>query len=261
MATSNATALGSSVSAFSPPGGPELPEALLSEGSKGPDVQRLQAVLIQLAYLSGKADGDFGSRTKQALTRFQKDWGLTADGEYGPQTRAALLKALVPVKKPAVVSKPSRNQESRRGVAIDAIVLHHTATNSARVDLATLRWVRGSNRVSAHYLVGPDGTVYQLVPDSQVAWHAGRSSLHGETEPSVNARSIGIEITNDGTGQTPFTEAQYLALEQLVPYLSRRYRVPKKNILGHRDVAPGRKTDPANHFDWSRIRRAVDAAV
>ncbi|OJT19035.1 hypothetical protein BO221_36575 [Archangium sp. Cb G35] len=258
MATSNASALGASGSASS---SSPLPEGPLSEGSKGPDVQRLQAVLIQLGYLSGKADGDFGPKTKQALTRFQRDWRLTQDGGYGPRTRAALLKALVPVKKPPVVSKPSRNQASRGGVAIDAIVLHHTGTNSARVDLATLRWVRGNNRVSSHYLVGPDGTVYQLVPDSMTAWHAGRSSLHGDTEPSVNARSIGIEITNDGTGQTPFTEAQYRALEQLVPYLARRYWVPKENILGHRDVAPGRKTDPADNFDWARVRRAVDAAV
>ncbi|HYO64572.1 MAG TPA: N-acetylmuramoyl-L-alanine amidase [Archangium sp.] len=224
-------------------------------------MQRLQAVLIQLGYLSGKADGDFGPKTQLALTRFQREWRLTPDGEYGPRTRAALLKALVPVNKPPIVSKPSRNQESRRGVPIDAIVLHHTSTNSARVDLATLRWVRGTNRVSAHYLVGPDGTVYQLVPDNLTAWHAGRSSLHGQTEPSVNARSIGIEITNDGSGQTPFTEEQYRALEQLVPYLARRYRVPRENILGHRDVAPGRKTDPADNFDWARIRRAIDAAV
>ncbi|WP_308809807.1 peptidoglycan recognition protein family protein [Archangium lansingense] len=253
MATSNATAQSAS--------GSDLPDVVLSEGSKGPDVQRLQSVLTRLGYLSGKADGDFGPKTKQALLRFQRDWRLTADGEYGPRTRAALLKALVPVKKPPVVSKPSQNQDSRQGVAIDAIILHHTGTNRVGVDLATLRWVRGSNRVSAHYLVGPDGTVYQLVPDNRAAWHAGRSSLHGETVPSVNARSIGIEITNDGTGQTPFTEAQYRALEQLVPFLVRRYQVPKQNITGHRDVAPGRKTDPADNFDWSRIRRAVDAAV
>ncbi|HYO56025.1 peptidoglycan recognition protein family protein [Archangium sp.] len=259
--TSNATALGFSGTASSAPGDSDLPEVLLSEGSKGPEVQRLQSVLVWLEYLSGKADGDFGPKTMQALTRFQRDWRLTPDGTYGPATRAALLKALVPVKKPSVVSKPSRNHESRNGVAIDAIILHHTATNSARVDLATLRWVQGNSRVSAHYLVGPDGTIYQLVPDKMAAWHAGRSSLHGETEPTVNARSIGIEITNDGTGLTPFTEEQYRALEQLVPYLARRYGVPKENILGHRDVAPGRKTDPADNFDWARIRRAVDAVV
>jgi N-acetylmuramoyl-L-alanine amidase len=261
MPTSNALALDSSGTASSAPGASELPEVLLSEGSTGPEVQRLQSVLVRLGCLSGQADGDFGPKTKQALMRFQRDWRLTPDGTYGPGTRAALLKALVPVKKPAVVSKPSRNHESRNGVAIDAIVLHHTATNSVKVDLATLRQVQVPSRVSAHYLVGPDGTVYQLVPDKLVAWHAGRSSLHGQTEPTVNARSLGIEITNDGTGVTPFTEEQYLALEQLVPYLARRYGVPKENILGHRDVAPGRKTDPADNFDWARIRRAVDAVL
>jgi N-acetylmuramoyl-L-alanine amidase len=218
-------------------------------------------VLLRLGFLTGSADGDFGPRTKAALVRFQKSWRLEADGTYGPKTRAALLKALVPVTKPRVISKPSRNQEPRQGVPIDALVLHHTGTQSVTVDLATLRWTRGSNRVSAHYLVGPDGTVYQLVPDKMAAWHAGHSELLGQAVPSVNLRSLGIEITNEGTGQTPFTEAQYRALEQLVPYLARRYHIPKNHIVGHRDVAPGRKFDPADNFDWARVRRAVDAVL
>lgn len=256
MAPSNAAA---SVLSGSP-AAPELPPGPLSEGSQGPEVKQLQAVLIQLGYLSGKADGGFGPRTKQALTRFQTDWRLEADGTYGPATCEALTKALVPVKKPAVVWRASPNFEPRHGVDVDVIVLHHTGSNRITVDLATLRDARGSNRVSAHYLIAPGGTVYQLVADAQAAWHAGVSSLRGETVPSVNARSIGIEITNDGTG-TPFTEAQYRALERLVPYLARTYRVPKENILGHRDVAPGRKTDPADYFDWARVRRAVDAVL
>jgi N-acetylmuramoyl-L-alanine amidase len=237
----------------------ELPLGTLSEGSQGPEVKQLQAVLIQLGYLGGKADGGFGPRTKQALLRFQGDWRLEADGAYGPATRAALEKARVSVKKPAVVSRSSPNREPRGGVDVDVIILHHTGSNRVTVDLATLR-ARGSNRVSAHYLLAPGGTVYQLVPDSEAAWHAGVSSLRGETSPSVNARSIGIEITNDGKG-TSFTEAQYRALERLVPYLARTYRVPKENILGHRDVAPGRKMDPADNFDWSRVRRAVDRVL
>lgn len=127
------------------------------------------------------------------------------------------------------------------------------------MDLATLRWVRGSNRVSAHYLVGPEGTVHQLVPERLAAWHAGRSSLHGELAPSANARSIGIEITHDGTGRTPFTEAQYRALEQLVPYLARRYGVPKRMLArpscrlpgsarcsGHRPYLHGRRCSMSN---------------
>ncbi len=243
------------------PTAPELPPGPLSEGSQGREVQQLQAVLIQLKYLGGSADGDFGPKTKAALQRFQWDWRLEADGQYGPSTRAALLKALLPVHKPPVVLRPSPNFESRRGVDIDTIVLHHTGTNRPTVDLATLRRAVGGARVSSHYLIAPSGTIYQLVPDSKVAWHAGVSSLRGVTEPSVNARSIGIEITNDGSGQTPFTEAQYQALERLVPYLARTYAVPKENIVGHRDVAPGRKTDPADNFDWSRVRRAVDTVL
>jgi N-acetylmuramoyl-L-alanine amidase len=240
---------------------PDLPTGTLSEGSEGPEVQHLQAVLIRLKYLGGAADGCFGPKTKEALLRFQRTWRLEADGEYGPHTRAALLKALVPVHKPPVVSRPSPNHEPRGGVDIDTIVLHHTGSNSVTVDLATLRRSVPGARVSAHYLIGPTGTIYQLVPDTRAAWHAGVSSLRGVTEPCVNARSIGIEITNDGSCQTPFTEAQYHALEQLVPYLARTYFVPKENIVGHRDVAPGRKTDPADNFDWSRVRRAVDAVL
>lgn len=259
MIMSNAVDLGSAGSASGGASGNELPEALLSEGSQGVPVQLLQSVLIRLKYLGGRADGDFGPMTKQALTCFQRDWRLAADGTYGPETRTALLKALVPVFKPPVVSRPSPNFESRNGVPIDVIVLHHTGTNTVTVDLATLCYARGNERVSAHYLLAPTGTLYQLVPDSKAAWHAGVSSLRGVTEPSVNLRSIGIEITNDGSGQTPFTEAQYRTLEQLVPYLARTYRVPRENILGHRDVAPGRKTDPADNFDWARVRRAVDA--
>ena len=154
---------------------------------------------------------------------------------------------------------PSANFSSRGGADIDSIILHHTASNNTAGDLATL--TKKGTDVSAHYLIGQDGTIYHLVDDKMAAWHAGVSTLHGDTSPSVNARSLGIEITNDGSGKTPFTEAQYKALEKLVPYLARRYRVPKENILGHRDVAPGRKTDPADNFDWARIRRAIDAAV
>lgn len=247
--------------ASAPPVSSPLPEGELREGARGPDVQKLQEVLVQLKYLSGRADGDFGPKTKAALTAFQRHWRLAPDGVYTPDTRAALLKARVPVYRPAMVSRPSPNSEPRRGTKIDAIILHHTGSNRASVDLATLRLGKGPHRVSAHFLLAPDGTLYRLVPDERAAWHAGVSSLHGQTQPTVNLRSLGIEITNDGSNQTPFTEAQYRVLEKLVPYLARTYRVPKENIVGHRDVAPGRKTDPADNFDWARVRRAVEAVL
>lgn len=165
------------------------------------------------------------------------------------------------VTKPSVIWKPSPNQSSRDGADIDTVVLHHTASNNTAADLATLR--SRSAQVSAHYLIGRDGKIYQLVKDGMKAWHAGTSALRGDASPSVNARSIGIEITNAGDGRTPFTEKQYRALEQLVPWLMKTYKVPMQNLVGHKDVAlpRGRKIDPAENFDFARIRQAVRRAT
>ncbi|HEY0097188.1 MAG TPA: N-acetylmuramoyl-L-alanine amidase [Archangium sp.] len=158
--------------------------------------------------------------------------------------------------KPLVIPNPSPNFDSRNGTRIDVIVLHHTASNSGRADLA---WLRSQeSRVSAHYLVDRDGRIYQLVADEDRAWHAGRCALRGVTT-DMNARSLGIELVNDGTGRTPYTEQQYRALEALVPYLVTTYGVPPENVVGHKDVAvpAGRKNDPSANFDFARIRRAV----
>lgn len=165
------------------------------------------------------------------------------------------------VRKPDVIWKPSPNYSSRGGADIDTVVLHHTASNNTAADLATLR--SRSAEVSAHYLIGRDGKIYQLVKDGKKAWHAGVSALRGDASPSVNARSIGIEITNAGDGKTPFTQSQYRALEKLVPWLMKTYKVPLKNLVGHKDVAlpHGRKIDPAENFDFGRIRRAVRQAT
>ena len=165
------------------------------------------------------------------------------------------------VEKPPVIWKPSPNESSREGADIDTVVLHHTASNNTAADLATLR--SRSAEVSAHYLIGRDGKIYQLVKDGRKAWHAGVSALRGDTSPSVNARSIGIEITNAGDGRTPFTEKQYQALEKLVPWLMKTYKVPMQNLVGHKDVAlpRGRKIDPAENFDFARIRAAVRRAT
>ena len=105
------------------------------------------------------------------------------------------------------------------------------------------------SEVSAHYMVDRDGKIYQLVNDQKRAWHAGKGELHG-VPTDVNGRSIGIEIVNDGSGKTPFTDAQYKSLTQLVGYLKQEYKVPMNNILGHKDVAvpKGRKGDPAEQL-------------
>jgi N-acetylmuramoyl-L-alanine amidase len=162
--------------------------------------------------------------------------------------------------KPEVISAPSPNKDSRNGKDIDTIVLHHTGSNNGTGDLRHMR--NASSKVSAHYMVDRDGKIYQLVKDGERAWHAGKSALHG-VPTDVNGRSIGIEIVNDGGGRTPYTEAQYKALEKLVPWLAKTYSVPVKNLVGHKDVAlpRGRKDDPSANFDFARIRRATERAV
>ncbi|WP_342377416.1 N-acetylmuramoyl-L-alanine amidase [Myxococcus stipitatus] len=175
---------------------------------------------------------------------------------------------------PAMVVRPSENFNDRpNGVqSIDSIVLHHTADPSDQSSLETLTgkpesfmgWLKdkykdltGRGDVSSHYLIGKDGTIYQLVADEKRAWHAGEGSLPGKPG-DVNDRSIGIEIVNEGDGKDGYTEAQYKALEQLVPYLSKRYSIPSENLVGHKDVSD-RKQDPSTNFDFDRIRRANDS--
>lgn len=242
-------------------------------GDSGPRVKQLQEALVKLKYMTAAqvatGPGQFGPRTEAALKKFQADHKVPATGFYGEQTHAALKKELAKVsgpskpdpkpgtfKKPPVIQAPSPNFNERNGMDIDTIVLHHTASNNGQADLAHLRNPR--SEVSAHYMVDRDGKIYQLVKDSKRAWHAGKSELHGKPT-DVNGRSIGIEIVNDGSGKTPFTEAQYKSLVQLVGFLKQEYKVPMDNLVGHKDVAvpKGRKSDPAANFDWGRLRRGI----
>ncbi|MGE5468918.1 MAG: 1,6-anhydro-N-acetylmuramyl-L-alanine amidase AmpD [Ignavibacteria bacterium] len=109
-------------------------------------------------------------------------------------------------------------------------------------------------RVSAHFFVRRDGRTLQFVPCSKRAWHAGASSWCGRER--CNDFSIGVEL--EGCDERPFEEAQYEALAKLLAALRERY--PLREIAGHSDIAPGRKTDPGPHFDWSRLRAALLAA-
>jgi AmpD protein len=107
-------------------------------------------------------------------------------------------------------------------------------------------------RVSAHFLIRRDGALVQFVPAGKRAWHAGVSSWRGRER--CNDFSIGIEL--EGTDERRYERAQYATLARLVRALRRRY--PIRTIAGHSDVAPGRKTDPGPHFDWSRVPRVGD---
>ena len=150
---------------------------------------------------------------------------------------------------------PSPNRDPRpAGVAIDTVVIHYTGMRSAAEALARL--CDPEAKVSAHYCIDEDGSVTRLVPEELRAWHAGVSSWRGDSD--INGRSIGIELVNPGHeyGYRPFPEAQMAALIALLRDILRRHPIPPSRILGHSDVAPARKTDPGELFDWARLARA-----
>jgi AmpD protein len=111
-------------------------------------------------------------------------------------------------------------------------------------------------RVSAHACIDRQGHISQYVPFHRRAWHAGVSSWRGR--PACNDFSIGIEL--EGTDQEPYCEAQYVALAALVRALRRAYpSIANDHLVGHSDIAPGRKTDPGVSFDWARLQHEVQA--
>lgn len=113
-------------------------------------------------------------------------------------------------------------------------------------------------RVAAHLLIDRRGTVTQFVPFDRAAWHAGESRFNGRER--CNDFSIGIEL--EGTDQQPFADAQYDSLVRVTRALFHAYPdLSAERITGHSDVAPGRKTDPGPHFDWSRYLGALESGA
>lgn len=165
---------------------------------------------------------------------------------------AALLLAAcshAPQRNPIAQWVPSDNHDARRPVLV---VLHFTDQDSVQRSLDTLRTRNAGGRVSAHYLVGRDGDLYQLVSDERRAWHAGAGSWG--TIGDVNSASIGIEIDNDG--HSPFPPAQVQTLIALLEDLCTRWRIPRSAIIGHEDLAPTRKRDPGPLFPWKTLAEA-----
>lgn len=143
-----------------------------------------------------------------------------------------------------VEQRPSPNFGERRP---NFVILHHTSSNSAARALSTL--TDRASEVSAHYLIAKDGRIYYLVDELKRAWHAGASYWGGNRD--LNSTSIGIELDNNGA--EPYAEAQIAALLELLADLQARYAIPAANVLGHGDVAPGRKVDPSEQFPWRRL--------
>jgi len=137
---------------------------------------------------------------------------------------------------------------------INTLVLHYTGMRSA--EEAIERLCDPAARVSAHYVVEEDGTIWNLVPELRRAWHAGVSCLEGGH--GLNTFSIGIEIVNPGHewGYRAFPEPQMAAVQALCRTILARHRIPPHRIVGHSDIAPDRKSDPGELFEWPRLARA-----
>jgi N-acetylmuramoyl-L-alanine amidase len=150
-----------------------------------------------------------------------------------------------------VIERPSPNHDDRGGATIDMLVLHYTGMQTAEAALERL--CDPAAKVSAHYMIDEDGTVYALVPEELRAWHAGVSYWAGARD--INARSIGIELVNPGHefGYRAFPEAQIGALTELAGAILTRHPIPAWRVLGHSDVAPLRKDDPGELFPWGRL--------
>ena len=151
-----------------------------------------------------------------------------------------------------IIDSPSPNFDER-GLPNSMLDLHYTGMEDAASAIARLSDPEA--KVSCHYLVAEDGTVLRMVDEEKRAWHAGQSWWRGVTD--VNSASIGIEIVNPGHefGYRPFAEEQMDALVPLVADIVKRHDIPRANVVGHSDIAPARKQDPGELFDWSRLAK------
>lgn len=137
------------------------------------------------------------------------------------------------------------------GRKIDAIIVHssYNALGGDEYDVDLLIDEYEEYNVSPHYLIDRKGKIYRLVKDKDIAWHAGVSKMPDGRE-GANAFSIGVEMINNKEDE--YTKSQYGALNSLIDSLEKKYKI--KYILGHDEIAPGRKTDPWN-FDWDKVDR------
>lgn len=163
---------------------------------------------------------------------------------------------------PARYLPSSHHDERPEGTTIDMIVIHNISLPPGQfgtgavekffcdqLDFSTHPYFEtiATLRVSSHLLIDRKGNVTQFVPFTKRAWHAGQSSFQGKTH--CNDFSIGIEL--EGTDDLPFEKKQYTVLLDIVYLLIQAYpAISRERIVGHSDIAPGRKTDPGPHFDW-----------
>ena len=146
---------------------------------------------------------------------------------------------------------PNFNSKKRKFKQIKFIVFHYTGMKKESEAISRLTNIQ--SQVSCHYLIKKNGEIIAMVPETYIAWHAGKSSWRNCK--SLNKNSIGIEITNPGHEfkYKKFTEKQINTLLKLSRYLIKKYNINLKNILGHSDIAPERKKDPGENFPWQYL--------
>jgi N-acetylmuramoyl-L-alanine amidase len=158
-----------------------------------------------------------------------------------------ILAVMSPIKE-----RPSPNHDARApGARVDMLVFHYTGMETPEAAFACL--CDAQAKVSAHYVIEENGDVTRLVEENRRAWHAGETSWLRQTD--INSCSIGIELINPGHqfGYRAFPEAQMAATETLAGRIVSRYGIRPQRVLGHSDVAPIRKSDPGELFDWRRL--------
>jgi N-acetylmuramoyl-L-alanine amidase len=140
---------------------------------------------------------------------------------------------------------------------ITAVIVHYTG---AMTTASTVSWFKQKvSGVSAHYVIGRDGEIIQMVKDNNEAWHAGKSKMPDTGQTGVNRFSIGIELV--GTMDSGFLDVQMAAFYSLLEELVRKYEIPPHRVVGHADIAPGRKIDPDGHpvkqFNWVKTKEVA----
>ena len=148
---------------------------------------------------------------------------------------------------------PNFNTPKRQKKNIKYIIIHYTGMKN---ELSALnRLTDYKSKVSAHYFIKRNGKIINLVPDLYEAWHAGKSNW--KNIQSLNRYSIGVEIQNSGHENLyeKYSNKQMNSVKKLLRFLTKRYRVNCKNILGHSDIAPNRKKDPGEKFPWKKLAK------
>ena len=148
---------------------------------------------------------------------------------------------------------PNFDHKKRTKKDIKAIVIHYTGMQSERESLNRLCNLK--SKVSSHFFIGKNGKVYNLVKENKTAWHAGKSCW--SNFKNLNKNSIGIELANKGHefGYTNFKKKQILSLIMVIKMIIKKYKIEKKNVVAHSDIAPLRKMDPGEKFPWQLLAK------